>query len=640
MTYLKAAIATIALVLVGLATYLFFSYDKDHYLNIALDAYQRDKYSEAGHLIDKIKKKLPEDAYHLYRGYILRAEGSMDQAMEAFDQAINQSKHGTNLSEHYLNKATNALLASDVESALPWLSKVNHKERASHYYLMLDALASYYRGDYSQALALWERSSQGRHDYPWLDVSFNKHFPDAWLQQHQIRCHLEQGIYLTGRKLLEENSRLLSTYNEGKYNFLMGLSYVKEAEEKTPSLSLPYYKLAHSYFDKVPVFHRSFDSERKTIIAYTKQAVDRFIENNSFEELYTFTDLLEASRAIDELYQLSKQLMHAFERHWGKDKTTANNTFNALLRIVKSDSVTELFDNYFNDAAESAFSNNEIQRLLAYQQIAPMLKQGRAPFERRMWSFFEKRVEDAFTNDSPSLDKTRKQLEDWLALAPSASEKLRFSIEILTYSKPFWDRASKQSKAIEAVRLASSLPSFSEEEEFHDALEAFLQTLVPRSYSENDVTTLSTLLGIAEEYHLNIPDLYRQNEVANNIEDARHALQREDHATTLQKAEWVLQVASNNIEALELAGTASFLLKNFSAAKHYLSSLPTLSLPLEETLALSRVMSQEEEGLQTLKQLAESSSLSDQSYLILGYSAQFHEETQQAYHWFKQVAEP
>ena len=89
----------------------------------------------------------------------------------------------------------------------------------------------------------------------------------------------------------------------------MGLSYIKEAEEKPAVAATPYYKLAYSYMNRVPVQNSRYAPYRAQILHILQNQLNSLLQNKSFQDLSFYSGVMEQWNDKQGLAKLHDQLM-------------------------------------------------------------------------------------------------------------------------------------------------------------------------------------------------------------------------------------------------------------------------------------------------------------------------------------------
>ena len=160
-------------------------------------------------------------------------------------------------------------------------------------------LAFYLDEEFTKALEIWKSIGKLEYLSGWMEDSFGKVFSVSWQHLRVAHCYIEEGKYLQGRKPLEKDHQQLSGEERSESAFLIGLSYAKEAESKPLVAAMPYYQVAYSYFQEVPIHHKRFARERVRIVRQLKEAAEAFIEQKNLEHMSFFVNILENWKATE-----------------------------------------------------------------------------------------------------------------------------------------------------------------------------------------------------------------------------------------------------------------------------------------------------------------------------------------------------
>ena len=74
MLYLRAAIATISVLVVSLLGFILYTYDEKYELRNAQEYFLKGEYSQAEAILNRLEGLLPDSQYNLYQAYVARAQ--------------------------------------------------------------------------------------------------------------------------------------------------------------------------------------------------------------------------------------------------------------------------------------------------------------------------------------------------------------------------------------------------------------------------------------------------------------------------------------------------------------------------------------------------------------------------------------
>lgn len=287
LTYLKTAIFTIAILVLGLIGYILFTFDTQYESRLALDAFQKGDYFKA----EEIVKRLPLDNAHshLYLAYLSRAKNDIAGSEEHLRLAAQQA--GNLGLEIVLNQVYNAYLSSDQKALQNGLSAAAALDANTPWTAFFASL------DRNEPQSLEDATYLS----PWMKKSFGATFTPFWNKLQKSRSEIALGQTLQARQRLEQMTTADAT-EAAELQLLVGLSYLKEAEALPPSAAAPYYKLALSYFGRVPLQSQRFARERELLLSKIREQIVQQIEDGSYQELPFYTFALESLNAPSEIF--------------------------------------------------------------------------------------------------------------------------------------------------------------------------------------------------------------------------------------------------------------------------------------------------------------------------------------------------
>ena len=90
MSFIKAAIITISVLLLALMGYIFYSFGDDYQFNRAFESFSKGEYAEAHAFLKGIPSEKAKAT--LYQGYIVRENGNLLSSSLLFEQALSTDR--------------------------------------------------------------------------------------------------------------------------------------------------------------------------------------------------------------------------------------------------------------------------------------------------------------------------------------------------------------------------------------------------------------------------------------------------------------------------------------------------------------------------------------------------------------------
>ena len=269
MTYLKAAIGTIAILICTLFAYAYFTYNSDYQLNIAANEFLKGDTLAAQNALEKLKRALPQAQFNLYQAYLARAENHIETSNRHLEEALSGNIPINLRIEIYLNQALNAYLDHDAQAFNASLFHLKETARPEDavWIAFFTRLGELLQGRCVNTLEPFQqKDKQLLWLSTWMKKAFEEVFTPFWHQTQTARCLIGAGKFYEARQMLEVDAQKASLDELNDIDFLMGLSYLKEAEEKNASIATPYFKLAFSHFQRTPMLSKRYAFDRQRIV--------------------------------------------------------------------------------------------------------------------------------------------------------------------------------------------------------------------------------------------------------------------------------------------------------------------------------------------------------------------------------------
>ena len=295
MSYLKAAIATILLLLISLCGFVLYSFGDDYRIHLAFEAYTKGDYQQAKTILEDVSKTTSstEIPFSLYYAYIARSEEQL-----LFSNALlekNEAFAPKDKLELFLNKALNHFLLHDplgMEEALKEataLSTAGEERWIAFFTSLKEGLLQRPASPLFslEELLQWPALS------PWMEKTVKSTFTKEWETTMKARLLIGKGNYGEARNLLEVGYEEANDRQKDERDLLLALSYLKEGGEKPPEKGIAYYKIALPYLSHIPLNHQRFRSVKAELFSFYQKAAFALIDKNRYEELPFFTYALD-----------------------------------------------------------------------------------------------------------------------------------------------------------------------------------------------------------------------------------------------------------------------------------------------------------------------------------------------------------
>ncbi len=287
MKTIKIALLTLGFIAIALLLFILFIFDLDYELNLAKDHFLKGEYQKAKAALEPISSSIEPAQYALYLSYIAQAQ----KAKEERNHYLQIAENSNSSLEALLNKALYSYVEFNVDAFKETLAKLDALFPNDGWTLFLHQIQSQFEGLYEQSASIQEIP-------PFLNLymarTFQEKFNIQWLNHIKIQNEINQGNYLTIRKKLDSDSY-----------FLLGLTYLKEAESKPPSSAPLYLEAAFESFQKIPLATPLYNRERHDVVLYLMRYAYRLKKNNKqTSQLLEWLSQLEAFDEIDSIKKL------------------------------------------------------------------------------------------------------------------------------------------------------------------------------------------------------------------------------------------------------------------------------------------------------------------------------------------------
>lgn len=645
MLFLKAVIFTMLTLFVSVFAFFFYTFDSNYQINNALDAFLKEEYSEAKRILDHLEGEAKSSDLALYRAYIFRATKEMKEADEQLELALSIStdRHlsSEKFFEIYLNQAYNALLLSNEEAFsnnLRKAEKENSKHSLTRFFLGIEA---FLREDYAKAFRIWKEPFPLNYLSGWMKGVFDKRFTQNWKILHLARCQIEEGQYLLARKSLEDISKNLSREEELEEAFLIGLSYIKEAESKPLVASMPYYQVALSYFDQVPVNHKRFAKEQARLARQLEEIAKLFVEQKNFENVSFFVNVLENWGAKEHLENVSKKISILLEQeiksgHW----ESAIDFATVLNRLLKIGQIRQQVSERFHGLLEIALTGEDLSQLEYYWQISLLLSSSPGELIEKTSTNVGKKILETVLVDQADLEKTLSYTSYWMSIERDGQRRFLFAKQLAMLASDLWSHKGDEVKAFNTMKLAETLVNAAERPMMQRFIVQELKNTYVLAAQEDDIEKLSTLYDAAKYFRIESFGIEEKNEIANQLEDAIYLVKVGRLLEAERRLAWILKVEEKP-QARRLLGIVKYRQEDFEGALKILRLLPRKDKEVREIIAICQIVSGEEEaGKKALEKLANQQTLNDHSYFHLGYLDLIQGHMERGLKWLRKIQQP
>lgn len=644
MLFLKAIIYTTLAMLVTVFAFFFFTFDSQYQLNNALDQFLKGQQEQALDSLGYLEREVRPSRISLYKAYVLREQGRLKEANQELQKALNAAQRSSQADIYYevcLNRAYNAFLQNDLDAFELYLQEARLKEPDSRLTTFFNGLASYLRQDYATALESWMKAPSFDYLSRWMEHAFSEQFSDDWRAMSLAHCYIEQGQFLVGRELLEKRHESLSGENRIESAFLIGLSYATEAREKPLAAAMPYYQVAQSYFDQLPIQHESFALQKQRLGQQLSQAAAIFITERDFENVSFFVNILEHWKANEALNEISKAILNYLEDQIAQQSWDEIEKIASVLNKVLKDgyirqSVSARFEGFVNDLLKKG----DFEQLASCWQVSLLLSANPADLIEETSAQIASQVLQELENDNQNLDKTAPYLSYWSSVERDGQKRFLFARQLLLLAANWWQEKGHEGKALNLMKLAQRVPFVTERDKIQALIEQELKNIYLIAAQEDNIEKLSYLHDAARFFKIESFGKQEKTEISSQLEDAIY-LNRMGRLLEAQKRlEWIVKVDPKNQEATRLLAQVFYRQNKYGKALSYFEKLEEKDKEAQELAAVCQLFGdQREKGQRQLEKLARQKPLLDSSYLQLTYLYLAKGDGKKAQDWLSQMTQ-
>jgi hypothetical protein len=552
-------------------------------------AIKKGQFSAAEDALKSLAAFFPEEAA-LYRGYLEqirnRFEASDQFLQAAFYHAQKTGKQELML-ESLLARCNNAFYKGKDQELVSLIQVAHTLPHSQPALIFFDGLASYLQGNYGEACHAWSQFSDQQPN-PWMALSLEHFFPASWQKTRLAHSLIENGNFLAGRAILEKES-----HNKmGDQNFialLLGLSYLKEAQQIPFSDRFTYYQMACFYFE-----HASIKGENREI-----QRAIWHVEQEAKNLLFSAPDEEKKLWA----FPLIKAL-----NDWGAESSLIRIASEVAPWLGRSKEHLALGEKIRHCFSGTPFYTHLVKNMLA--SLASALKQGEGRDLLALWDHFKhlsnhpkqaakeianlttQEIFDTIKNDTPQLARTRDYITFWLELEPECEEREIFAWNLFYQAKLFWLNEKEEKKGMWLMELALQLSD--QKIDIENEIAYFLSDLYEQAESSNLIRRLCVIHDAMEYFNILKLERVSKGTVANYLADADYFYDVQNYSAAKIHAQWVLKLDPKNHRAHRLAGLCCFNLGEYSRALTHLKSLKELDKEAQQALMLSQTFASQE----------------------------------------------
>lgn len=458
----------------------------------------------------------------------------------------------------------------------------------------------------------------------------------------KAKNEINEGHYLQVRQRLEQESRNTTGEKQDLIHLLLGMSYIKEASEKAAVAATPYYQLAFSYLNRIPRINERFKQESNEILDILQHQVNTLLDNQTTENLFFYTTVLENWQAHAYLKILEERLLQLLNKQISEDNWKAIREIGVSLnQIVKEKKQRQELEQKFATLFKKGMREGNTELAEKNWEMTRLFSSEPEKLTEKISSETAYDILSMIPLDDPQLTYTTPYIEFWENNVKDRKNRLNFAKKLAELAQNLWVRDNQTEKALTLFQLATTIPQPPDKE----TLRQFIATQMKEIYSlalktDNDAF-LQALLKAQDSLNLKEINFNIAEDTTKQVKEATSLFLSGNDAHAFQKAKWVLKVEPDNQEALSLAGRASYNLADYEQSIKFLKLLKSLDENTAEKLAVSEIIAGDKsKGQVLLDQLKKERPLNAQVYSRLGFGTLERNDPTSSLQWFKLIADP
>lgn len=569
MIYIRAALITTFVLSVAMLGYVYVSFGDDYRLELAHEHFLKREYTQADELLAEIARSSGDALVALPRAYLARATGDLD----ASDRWLSDAR--ANRGVLAVNRGLNALLRGDLNALEKATAQAQEQLGAKHPYVrMLSASLKIDQGAYRQALHSLEALEYPDTGDAWLDKSVIRTLGKQWLPLQRARCHIGQGEQLVARQLLEEVASTSSGTEQMDAWFLLGLSYVEEAQQRPAEARLSYYKLALGYFERLPPTQRRFQRERTWVTEQLVGTLISLLDDAAKTELDSLVGTLVYWKQEEALKRVTAHLSQRFhEALDAQDWNKAAQLACSASALKSGEPVSERLEEQVLLLVEAELDRGETDKLDKYWKVLSASVNDAARLGNRLAVQAEADVLQRIEDDDAELTHVLPYIKFWELVERDSIERLAFAQRLVTLAGSLWVRDDAGHKSFAVMKVAETLPYLTEQQTFHQQVERTLRLIYHTAVEKDEVEKLGPLHQAIQHFHVDGLEIQDAIETANQLEDAAFLYSSGRYGEAERRLKLIRVVAPDDPRAQRLAGIVAVRLGHYEEGLRFLRQI-------------------------------------------------------------------
>lgn len=533
----------------------------------ALEYLRRGDFDKAIETLDAQRNLYSDAQYFLYRGYILRAKGQLQESDEQFKLAQKNAITGNVdelLIETFLNEAYNYYLEGkpkEMAEAIDQVAKIASQE--NQWVKFFRSINERMGTGEARSFKGWKRPEKLVAPSKWMKQEILDNFNEFWFFIQDVRNDIILQNYMLARNKIEEKSKTATESELEDINFLLGMIYVKEAESKPELAATTYYKLAFTYFDKVPVNQKRFAADRTQVLQQMNKQINFLINQKQYQDLSFYAGVLKKWGALEETEQLQANLMVLLrEKSGGEDEKNLKNIIDTLDQLVFDPSKREVLERMFIDLINQSLAKGNLEPADTFWEGARLFSNDNESLAKELANATATHALELIPIDDDQLTQTIPYLEFWNLLVKSPETRFAFANELIQLGPQLWLTDKNPTKYLLLMRVAANLVTLKERDVFQKNVEA-VTAEITKQYAEE-------------------------------IDKAKNDYQKGQYDQAWKILANVLKMNPNDENALFYAGLTTYEMTDYPDAALYLEKVKSKHAEILLPLTISKAIMGEE----------------------------------------------
>jgi tetratricopeptide (TPR) repeat protein len=641
MRYSLIAIFFAILFLAVFMLYLFFNEDEEKSRSRALDYFIKGNYEQAEEALKRGQKEMDPIQYYLHSAYLAREKNQLDVSNQDLKKAAGMAEKNPKnkgiLFEIYLNQAFNAYLLGSPQGMETPLAAAQALMGNNEWLNFFSALHDSLLGSHKKPLkvpttpiSLWMKK---------MEESF---FTPTWLKTEQMLAKIAEGNIVEVRQQLEQESQNANEKQLEEINLLLGLSYIKEGSEKNVSVATPYYQLAFSYFERIPIQSERYKIYRNEILKQLELQINGMIDANLYADLPFYIKILENWHANTTLEKMKGRLLFKLNKQAAESNWQAvYGILAALNPIMKEKDAREKIQQRFENLIMEALAEGNTPSL-------PSLWKATLPFSSDEKKFTQKiagqtaiDIFDLIPLDNSDLVLTKPYIEFWNQLIKDPMQRLLFAETLIDIAEKLFEMENQREKSLRLISIAYAFPDEKGQQILKGNLEHIFKQVYASTLEADNTDLLKFLITAKEQLRLESLNLHVKEDVEKQLNASLDLFKMRKWTKAMQKAQWVLILEPNNQVALRLKGLIDFQNSNYEGALTSLKALKQQDGQTEMALAISEAIAGDRShGFALLDKLSQQHLFNSDIYLRLGFGLLERGQPELSLKWFRLIEPP